>query len=404
MDDFIQLCEDNTVESSLKILNQKYSVEECEKFRDRLCKNEKFIFVDDNKETNVDIVDKPTKVKILTLNITRKCNLKCSYCFESSEYRKKSDMPFEVAQRAIDTFFTNASSDWVIIFTGGEPLLNYDLICRVVEYVNEKKLKVEYRIKTNSVLLNEAMMGYLIKNNFKIQVSLDGDKKAHNTHRKFADGRGTFDIVDSKIRNLLKSNYGNNVTISGTVTHQTIKYIDDSYVQLNSYNNIAHYDLKSVMPNVNDQYALSDKDYKKAFVSNIKNSKYVYEKSTCLNWVWYKNICGIGLWNITIDVDGKIYPCYRMCGSDEFVIGDIYSLILPIKLPNRLKEVYRMENKKNCSKCALIHICKMGCYTDKLMYNMENNEECSMPIKRIINNVFQEELIDNGMYKYLEII
>ena len=343
-------------------------------------------------------------MNILTLNITRKCNLKCSYCFESSEYRKKGNMPFEVAQRAIDTFFTNDYSDWVIIFTGGEPLLNYDLIRRVVEYVNQKKLKVEYRIKTNTILLDEAVMEYLIENNFRIQVSLDGDKKAHNAHRKFADGRGTFDIVDSKIRDLLKYNYGNNITISGTVTHQTIKYIDDSYVQLNSYNNIAHYDLKSVMPNVHDQYALSDKDYERAYVSNIKNSKYVHLKGTSLNRVWYKNICGIGLWNITIDVDGKIYPCYRMCGSDEFIIGDIYSLILPFKLPDRLEGIYRMENRKNCSICALIPICKMGCYTDKLMYNMENGEECSMPIKKIINNVFQEELIDNGMYEYLDII
>ena len=157
MDDFVLLCENNTVEVSLKILNEKYSTEEYEEFRGRLCKNEKFIFVDDNKESSVNIVDKPAKVNILTLNITRKCNLKCSYCFESSEYRKKGNMPFEVAQRAIDTFFTNDYSDWVIIFTGGEPLLNYDLIRRVVEYVNQKKLKLEYRIKNNTILLDEAV-------------------------------------------------------------------------------------------------------------------------------------------------------------------------------------------------------------------------------------------------------
>jgi uncharacterized protein len=137
MAEFIQLCENMNIEKSLEILKEKYAASEFEDFQQRLDKVKDKLFVNDDYE-NYNKMDLSTKVSILTLNVTRKCNMKCSYCFEDSAYRKLGNMPFTVAKKAIDTFFTDNSTNWVIIFTGGEPLLNFDLLKEVIEYIDNK--------------------------------------------------------------------------------------------------------------------------------------------------------------------------------------------------------------------------------------------------------------------------
>jgi uncharacterized protein len=400
MTEFLQLCDGKGIEESLYILKEKYPASEFAEFQQRLIKIKDKLFVDDEYKDYTEI-DLSRKVSTLTLNVTRKCNLKCSYCFENDEYRKLGNMPFIIAKKAIDTFFTDKNSNWVIIFTGGEPILNFDLLKKVIEYIEEKELKVEYRIKTNATLLDEEKMNFLIKNNVKIQISLDGNEKAHNTHRKFANGNGSFQIVDEVINKLIEKN-ADNITISGTLTHQTTQYIDDCYAQLNSYQGIKNYVLKGVMPNSQQQYVFETDDYTFLYKSNLKNDKYLIQQGIKLikgdkNY----NVCGIGIWNISIDVDGNIYPCYRMCGDKQYVIGHLNSLKMSFKLPQELENIYLLENNIQCSKCYLIHVCKIGCYTDKLAYKYD---KCMYPIKIVIEDILRNNLFTNGIYLSLDTI
>jgi uncharacterized protein len=403
MEAFIQLCDDNTIEASLNLLKKKYPPAEFEYFEQRLDKIKDKLFVDNERKGYVEI-DLSRKVSTLTLNVTRKCNLKCDYCFENSEYRKLGNMSFDIAKKAIDTFFTDNSSDWVIIFTGGEPLLNFNLLKEVIKYIDNKGFKVEYRIKTNTTLLDDEKMFFLIKNNFKIHVSLDGNKKAHDTHRKFANGKGTFEIVDNTIRRLIEKNYGYNTSVSGTLTHQTAQYVDDCYAQLNSYHGIKKYSLKPVMPGSLSQYAFDSEDHKLVYISNLKNSKSLMQQGQ--KFIEAKkniNICGIGIWNITIDVDGKIYPCYRMCGDEKYIMGDLELLKMPLKLPQDLENIYQLEDNKQCSKCYLINVCKMGCYTDKLM-DQNDVKKCFHPVKKSTEKMLCNEFINKRIYLSLDII
>ena len=402
MEEFIRLCEQNSIEHSLERLIGTYPPAEVADFQQRLDKVKDKLFVD-NDHSEANTVDFDSKIRILTLNVTRKCNLKCDYCFEDSEWRKGGEMSFEVAKKAIDTFFITPSNtpDWVIIFTGGEPLLNFALLKEVVEYVEEKGLKVEYKIKTNATLLDDTKMDFLIKNNFKIQISLDGNQTAHDTHRKFANGKGSFEMVDKVIKKLIEKNYGSNVSITGTLTCQTSKYVDDCYVHLKTYNGILNYSLKPVMTNLHNQYAFNFNDYKQIYSSTLKHSKYlVLSGQKLLDGVKNINICGIGVWNIAIDIDGKIYPCYRMCGNSSYIIGTLDLLEIPMKLPKELENIYRLENNTQCANCYLIDVCKIGCYTDKLLYKYDN---CFQYTKTVIDEMLSDALLNKEMYLLLDI-
>jgi uncharacterized protein len=405
MEDFIQLCDNNTVENSFNLLKEKYSTSEISDFQRRLDKIKDKVLANDDYNDAYKI-DLSSKVYILTLNVTRKCNLKCDYCFEDSEYRKLGNMTFDIAKKAIDTFFTSQTNtpDWVIIFTGGEPMLNFDLIKNVVEYINYKGLNVKYKIKTNATLLDDEKMDFLINNNFKIQISLDGNEKAHDTHRKFANGKGTFRIVDKNIHKLIRKNCGQQISISGTVTHQTIQYIDNCYTHLNTYKEIKGYSLKSVMPNSHSQYAFNLDDYKIGYLSNIANNKYLIWRKQLLSETKKSiDLCGIGIWNITIDIDGTIYPCYRMCGNEKYVMGDLNSLEFPLKLSQDIISLYKIENLNKCSKCGLINICKAGCYADKLSYTFKDNE-CFHQVNTIFYDILYNDLVTTGMYRFLDIV
>lgn len=145
------------------------------------------------------------KLHFLMLQITQKCNFRCKYCHfsgEESGYHSHnfSSINWDTAKKAIDFFGARCrdAKDISVIFYGGEPLLEKSLLHKCIEYCNDmfEGKNLNYHLTTNAELLDVATAQYLIDNNVKITVSLDGPKDIHNRNRKHAsDGSGTFDIV-----------------------------------------------------------------------------------------------------------------------------------------------------------------------------------------------------------------
>lgn len=107
-------------------------------------------------------------------------------------------MNVEIAKSAIDFIFTQ--NNWAekvnIIFIGGEPLLEFPLIKKIVLYINQKArqfdVKLSYDITTNGMLLNEEILAFFKKHKIKFLLSLDGLPSCHDTHRKTLAGKGSF--------------------------------------------------------------------------------------------------------------------------------------------------------------------------------------------------------------------
>lgn len=153
----------------------------------------------------------------LILNVTERCNLRCRYCvysgiYENQRLHSSKDMNIRTAKKAVDLYFTyikegakyNPLRYPVIGFYGGEPLLNFDLIRKIVNYIEDTyaDYNVLYTITTNGTLLNEEIIKLIIEKGFGIFISLDGSPQEHNRNRVFADGSGSFDIVYDNIRKI----------------------------------------------------------------------------------------------------------------------------------------------------------------------------------------------------------
>jgi uncharacterized protein len=93
-----------------------------------------------------------------------------------------------------------------LLFYGGEPLVEKELIYDIVDYSMKIKQQTghnfSYKITTNGILLDEEFLKFSRKINMPIGFSHDG--LAQNDCRLFPGGGTTFDLLEEKIPLLLK--------------------------------------------------------------------------------------------------------------------------------------------------------------------------------------------------------
>lgn len=148
----------------------------------------------------------------LILQVTQQCNLRCKYCAYSGNYYNRTHssqrMSFEVAKEAIDFYLkkSDKTNKLTLAFYGGEPLLEFDLIKKCVDYIIAHKgdQAIDFPMTTNGTLLDLEKIGFLVKHKFTLMISLDGERESHDANRKFLSGEGSFDLVMQNLKALKK--------------------------------------------------------------------------------------------------------------------------------------------------------------------------------------------------------
>lgn len=156
------------------------------------------------------------QMEMIILQITQNCNLRCSYCPYSSNngtnrLHSNKKMSWELAKKSIDYYKFNSvdSGKAVLSFYGGEPLIEFELIKKCVDYFKTtfKGKEIALYITTNGTLIDNSKAEYLEKNNFKVTISLDGTKITNDRNRKFLNNNGSvFDTVTNNIK-MIRENY-----------------------------------------------------------------------------------------------------------------------------------------------------------------------------------------------------
>jgi uncharacterized protein len=115
--------------------------------------------------------------------VTLRCNQRCSYCHASSQPpgSKDWDMNHSTAINAVQTIMETPSPSIKIEFQGGEPLLNIDVVKRIVKEakkINKKKQKnLSFVICTNLTLIDKEVLNYLKREDILVSTSLDGPEE-----------------------------------------------------------------------------------------------------------------------------------------------------------------------------------------------------------------------------------
>lgn len=121
--------------------------------------------------------------------VTLRCEHSCPYCQVSrqSADRSRFDMSEETAERGLAIAFQSPSSRIKIEFQGGEPLLNFPLIEKIVLAAEEGEPKVskkiDFVIASNLALLTEEILTFCKVHGILLSTSLDGPADLHNKNR-----------------------------------------------------------------------------------------------------------------------------------------------------------------------------------------------------------------------------
>ena len=183
----------------------------------------KRMIVDENENEWQSVIDKwkkedndPTRFKI-TINPTMSCNLHCWYCYEGHKLQTKmSNELLESVKKLISNKISDQNIKVLTLdFFGGEPLLFfYECVLPLLTYAKDKcsenNIKLLVGFTTNGVLLTRDVVKELQQFNedgdMRMQITLDGNRDAHNTIRKTIENIPTYDLIISNIKEAISAN------------------------------------------------------------------------------------------------------------------------------------------------------------------------------------------------------
>ncbi len=172
------------------------------------------------------ITELPT-LSVFTLGVTTRCNLRCTYCCYSGQYRNtRSHGSKSLTSADIEPILNfiahNAAVRPITIsFYGGECLLELPFIVECVACAQRRwPGEVKFEISTNGILLSNDVLEWTVSNDITLFISLDGSQQTNDAQR----GRGSFGAVRRALEYLHTNHrtyFDNNVNLMMTVTDIT---------------------------------------------------------------------------------------------------------------------------------------------------------------------------------------
>lgn len=366
-----------------------------------------------------------SRVTSMILQVTQNCNLRCEYCVYSGSYYNRvhtnKRMPWDLAKKGID-FLERYSADCervYLSFYGGEPLLEFDMIKKCILYANERLRgkQIFYNLTTNGTLINEEIVSFFQEQDLHIMISLDGPEEIHDLHRKYIDGKGSYETLFQNLK-MIKEKfpkyYNENISFNTVLDPQ------------NGYDHISDYIVKNEILNqemftsgiINttnrkeelgfSETFLVEKNYEHFLmlmdeigkidiegrsplskmdsyeIDDIKYNRRFYDFTELPEKSHHAGPCIPGSFRLLLSVDGDFYPCERVCEDTDFmIIGDIdRGLDLP-----KIHKLLNIEeyNKDECHVCWAYNYCHTCVAETELTDGMpqQSIESCNRTRKRV---------------------
>lgn len=327
-------------------------------------------------------------LQTLVMNVTNQCNLSCQYCYEFGEDKvatpegKAKFMDWETAQQTVDFLIRESGErrSIHITFFGGETLMNFPLLKRVVVYAREEAAKrgktIDFSLTTNATLLSTAIIDFLSENSIGVTVSIDGPKATNDQFRVFANGKGSYDIIVPKIRELLAKHHTRPIAARVTLTTPDVDV-------LGVYKHLRHdlgfhevgfapvttspdrlYSIgERGMGNVLEQFRALSQEYL-AFA--LRNQHHGFSNvsdtlSELHQGISKSHPCGAGLGLMGVGPSGDIAPCHRFVDSDQHKLGHISTGIDRAAKDDFLTRG-NIGSKYDCQTCWARPLCAGGCH------------------------------------------
>jgi uncharacterized protein len=330
----------------------------------------------------------PFPLQTVVMNVTNQCNLSCSYCYEYGEDRiatpegKTKFMSEETARQTVDFLLDQSPGRRAVhlTFFGGETLLNFKVVKSTIEYAGTRAAElgkyIDFSMTTNATMLTSEIINFLAENNVGVTVSIDGPKESNDRFRVFHNGRGSYDVIAPKIKELIKVHrtrpIGARVTLTAQVVDVKTIYrhlteemgfdevgfapVTTSPVRLYAIGNRGLdqvLDQFTELANEYRDYALDDKHHG---FSNVSDTLQELHQGVSKAYP-----CGAGLGLLGVSPSGDIGLCHRFVDSPAGKLGHIETGIDRQKQAEHLDRAH-INTKYDCHTCWARPVCSGGCY------------------------------------------
>jgi len=324
----------------------------------------------------------------LVMNLTNQCNLSCTYCYEFGEDKvatpegKPKFMDLETAKASVDFLLSQSAQrkSVHITFFGGETLMNFPLLKSVVAYARERAISegrsIDFSLTTNATLLTPAIIEFLSENNIGVTVSMDGPPDLQDKLRVFANGRGSYDIIEPRVRALIANHRTRPITARVTLTsgvtdvlriYKHLKHdlgfheigfapVTTSPDRLYSIN-------ERGMDGVLEQFHILAGEWLEFALrgemhgfSNVSDTI-----AELIQGVNKSHPCGAGLGLVGVGPSGDLAPCHRFVDSDTHSLGNVTTGIDREKQSDFLTRGH-INSKYDCHTCWARPLCAGGCH------------------------------------------
>lgn len=355
---------------------------ECWSDIEELVKEKKLYTPDVFENLAFDYKKRSNVIKALCLHVAHTCNLNCEYCFASQgKYKgERTLMSFEVGKRAIDFLIENSGTrkNLEVDFFGGEPLLNWDVVKRIVAYAREIEKangkNFRFTLTTNGVLIDDDVIDFCNREMNNVVLSLDGRREVHDRLRKNYSGQGSYDIIVPKFQKFVKARGDKSYYIRGTFTHNNIDFTNDILHMADL--GFKELSMEPVVSAPGEPYALTESDlpvlleqYEKLAVEMIKRHRegkgftfYHYMLDLTHGPCIYKRIsgCGSGTEYMAVTPWGELFPCHQFVGDSKFSLGNIWDGVKNEAVRDEFK-CCNAYARPECADCWAKLYCSGGC-------------------------------------------
>lgn len=297
---------------------------------------------------------------VVGLNVTNRCNLRCTYCYGDYSQRREKDFSKEQLLELIEKLSLMGTR--MINIGGGEPLLRQD----IGEVINKIKAKnMLCFMNSNGLLVPEKIKQ--IKRLDGLTISLDGDEQGNDSTR----GQGTFKKIIRAIE--VAKNAGLAVSTNTVINRNNLHSLDAliSLAQRLGYKAEFNLPYEQQFSNNKSVLDLEDNEIKTALKRLVVFQKKgaplsfsIASRQYALSWplsykqkIMYQAApsgfkitnCYMGRLMCLIEPDGLVYPCGQLLG--RFPALNLHRVGLEQAWGNLLK-------KRTCKSCYCI------CFTE----------------------------------------
>lgn len=249
--------------------------------------------------------------KLLTfgLELTKKCNLRCVYCYANAGEKTEDELTLKETLDAIKQAYSLGARK-IGIIGGGETLLYQDLF-RVIDFM--KNLGISVTVFTNAILITPNIAKELFKRRVNIVA------KCNSLNPKIQDFLtgvdGSFKRIQEGIRNLRKAGYPNkecSLVIETVICRQNFKELPDLWRWIRNQGCIPFFERLTIQGRAlkfKKELEVSPQELYWLFKKILEIDQKEYGYTWSIQPPWVAKVCDRHFYNAFITSNGFIQPC-----------------------------------------------------------------------------------------------